>query len=239
MSHCGAVLLAVAAAVGAGVQGLEAERVFAGAALPLAAAVAAGDAARVRALAGGPADVNAQGRDGVTLLQWALLNKSVAGLQVLLEAGADAAAPGVDGATVLHLAAAAEDPACLRVLLARRVDPNLRHARTGATPLMAALMAERPVQARLLLEAGADPNAADAQGDTALHVAAKINDAGALLRLLQAGADAQTRNARGVGFQRYLAMTPERVLSNEERQRREAVYAWLDAHGVAREPERR
>jgi len=238
MRHCGAVLwAAVAATVAQGAQALDADRVFAaGPVAQLAAAAASGDAARVRSLAGRPADVNARGRDDVTLLQWALLNRSASGLQALLEAGADASQPGVDGATVMHLAAAADDAVYLQTLLAHRADPGVRHARTGATPLMAAITAGRAAQVRLLLDAKTDLGAADGQGDTALHMAAKINDGAAVLALLQAGADPLARNRRGVTFQRYLAMTPERVLSADARRQRQAVDEWLQAHRIAREP---
>lgn len=238
MRHCAVVLCAAVAAAGGvgGVQALELDRVFgAGPAAQLAAAAAGGDAVRVRELAGRSADVNARGRDDVTLLQWALLNRSVEGLRALLEAGADPSRPGVDGATVLHLAAAAEDPAYLKTLLAHRADPNVAHARTGATPLMAALMASRSTQVRLLLEARADVRAADGQGDTALHLAAKVNDAATALRLLHAGADPRALNRRGVTFQRYLSMTPERVLTDDARAQRQVLYAWLAQHGVGRE----
>lgn len=215
---------------------MEVDRVFgAGPAAQLAAAAAGGDGARVRELAARGADLNARGRDDVTLLQWALLHRSADGLRALLAAGADASRPGIDGASVLHLAAAAEDPAYLKLLLAQGADPDVPHARTGATPLMAALMAGRSAQVRLLLESKARLAAADAQGDTALHVAAKVNDAPSALLLLQAGADPGARNQRGVTFQRYLALTPERVLSAEAQVQRRALRAWLAGHGIATE----
>ncbi|MED5622337.1 ankyrin repeat domain-containing protein [Ideonella sp. BN130291] len=213
---------------------MDARQVFATpAAAQLAEAAAAGDAARVRQLAAAGADPNASGDQGVTLLQWAVLNKNVAGLNALLDAGADPVRPGTGGATVVHLAAMADDPAYLQALLARRVNVNLPHGRSGATPLMAALMGEREAQFRLLLQAHADTNRPDAQGNTALHVAAKINDAARVLDLLKAGADPHARNAQQATFQRYLVMTPDNVLSAEEKLRRQAVFDWLRAHGVA------
>jgi ankyrin repeat protein len=234
MRHWLLVLLALWAATVQGGQRLEARQVFAAPAVAqLADAAAAGDSARVRQLAAAGADLNATGDQGVTLLQWAVLHKSVAGLNALLDAGADPARPGTGGATVLHIAAMVDDPAYLQALLARRVNVNLPHARTGATPLMSALLGEREAQFRQLLQAGADPDRVDAQGNTALHLAAKINDAARVLDLLKAGADPHAVNAQQATFQRFLAMTPEKVLSAEERQRRQAVHEWLRAHGVA------
>ena len=45
-------------------------------------------------------------------------------------------------------------------------------------------------------------------------------------------ADPSSRNAQGATFQRYLNMTPIDVLSEEARQEREGLLAWLKAHDV-------
>lgn len=200
----------------------------------LAEAAARGDAARVRALAPG-VDLSTRGDKHVTLLQWALLNRSIDGLKALLDAGADPAQPGMDGDTVVHFAAKANDPAYLAELLARGVDPNVANADTGAGPLAAALMGEAEPQFRALLKAGADPNRADRMGNTPLHVAGQINEPARALDLLEAGADPQARNRQGATFQRYLFMTRAALLNAETRRRREAVEAWLKAHDIALE----
>jgi ankyrin repeat protein len=200
----------------------------------LADAVAAGDRADIRRLAAG-VDLSARGDKQVTLLEWAVFNQSLDGLSALLELGADPAWPGVDGGTVVHLAAMAKDPAFLEALLAHGADPDTRHSVTGATPLSAALMGERPVQFKRLLSAGADPNHADRMGNTALHVAGKINQPDHALELLKAGADANARNAQGVTFQRYAFMTPPSLLNARTRADRDALHAWLREHGIALE----
>jgi uncharacterized protein len=197
----------------------------------LAEAVADGDAVRVRELAA-DADLTARGDKGVTLLQWALLNRSVAGMKALLDAGADPSQPGIDGDTVVHLAAMANDPTYLQVLLAHGASPDASNGQTGATPLRAALMAERDEQFRALLAAGADPDRPDRTGNTPLHVAGQINEPARALDLLKAGADPQARNAQGATFQRYLFMTRSALLNADARREREAVEAWLGAHGI-------
>lgn len=200
----------------------------------LADAVAQGDAPRVHALA--PAvDLSARGDKQVTLLQWAVLNRSLAGMKALLDAGADPRQTGMDGDTVVHTAAMADDPTYLAELLARHVDPDLPNAGNGAGPLRAALMGDRETQFRALLAAGANPNRADRLGNTPLHVAGQINEPARALDLLEAGADPAARNAQGVTFQRYLFMTKPALLNAETRRRREAVEAWLAAHGIALE----
>lgn len=198
----------------------------------LAGAVAGGDVERVGRLAR-DVDLEVRGARNVTLLQWALLNRNLAGLQALLRAGADPAQPGIDGSTVVHMAAMAEDPAYLETLLAHRADPDTPHGVTGATALSAALMGERAVQFQALLAAGADPNRADRLGNTALHVAGKINEPGLALELLNAGADPDARNAQGVTFRHYLFSIRAELLDEGTRRDRQAVQAWLRARGIA------
>lgn len=202
----------------------------------LADAVAAGDRGEIRRLAArNPAALAARGDKNVTLLEWAVFNQSPEGLDELLALGADPSQPGVDGSTVVHLAAMARDPAYLETLLARGADPNVEHAHTGAAPLAAALMGERAIQFRRLLVAGADPRHADRMGNTALHVAGKVNQPDLALELLKAGTDPLARNAQNVTFQRYAFMTPPSLLSSQARAQREALVAWMRERGIALE----
>lgn len=197
----------------------------------LAEAAARGDRRRVAELAPG-VNLAAQGDDGVTLLQWALLNKSADGMEALLDAGANPNQVGLDGDTVVHLAAMADDSRYLTLLLARGADPNVAHGETRATPLRDALIGEREPQFRALLAAGADPNRADRMGNTPLHVAGQINEPARALDLLNAGADPAARNLQNATFQRYLFMTRVSLLNAETRRDREAVQAWLTARGI-------
>lgn len=232
----GLCLSAAVAFAQPGVRAMRAGQAFSSpAAAELAQAASDGDAAQVRALVAAGADANARGERGISVLQWALYQRSVEGMRALLAAGADPAQGADDGATVLQLAAMAEDPRYLRALLEARVDPNLPNTVTGATALTAALMAERHEHFAALLAAGADPGRADRLGNTPLHVAAKINEFGHALTLLRAGADPNARNAQGVTFQRYMFMSPDRLLNARTRGERDAVAAWLRERGVALE----
>ncbi len=202
------------------------------AAAQLAQAARSGDVALLRELVAAGANPNAQGLRGTTLLQWTMLDGNRTGFDALLDAGADPTRGNDAGLTALHLAAMADTPHWLDALLQRKVHVDTPNAVSGATPLMAALLAERSDNADRLLAAGAARDAADRQGNTALHVAAKINQADRVLSLLRAGADPSRKNAQGVTFQRYLLITPEALLDDATRADRSAVADWLQAHRI-------
>lgn len=198
----------------------------------LAQAVKSGDAARIRELVAGGANPDARGDNGTTMLQWAMLQQSRSGFEALLAAGADPARGDDDGMTAVHLAAQADTPYWLETLLANGASPDTPNTVTRATPLMAALMTERGANAQRLLDAGAQVDAIDRQHNTALHVAAKINQMDWVLKLLEAGANPGAVNGQGVTFQRYLFMTRDAMLNASARRDRDAVRGWLRAHNV-------
>lgn len=201
----------------------------------VAEAVKHDDADAVRAAVAGGANPNAQGEEGLNLLQFAILNAQPHSLKALLQAGADPNRPGIGGATALHTAAIVDDPQYLELLLEFRGDPNVEHAITAETPLAQATGPRTDAQFRLLLQAGADPNKADRTGNTPLHRAGMINAGAHVLALLHAGADARLRNAQQASFQTYYFRTDANVLNAQARAQREAVVQWLREHDVALE----
>src|SRR3546814_5544129 len=151
--------------------------------VPLAEAVARGDAARIRALAS-TADLSAHGEDHITLLEWAIWNQQPDSLSALLEAGADPAAPGMDQETVAHMAAMVNDARYLQVLIDQGAPIDLVGARGGRTPIFRAVENRRAAPFDLLVEAGADIRRTDSMGNSLLHVAAQVNAADRIPPLL-------------------------------------------------------
>lgn len=200
----------------------------------LADAARKSDTARMRTLLRGGANPNSQGARGVTQLDWAIRRQSRPAFDFLLGAGANPAALDSNGDNVVRWASRADDTTYLAILLAHHVDPNVETASDSSPPLVEALMAACDRQMRMLIGAkGIDLNRANIVGDNVLITAAMINDFQNVLMLLKAGADPLHRNKRGETFQRYLGMTPEKVMSKEGKDRLAEIRAWLTAHGVA------
>lgn len=121
----------------------------------------------------------------------------------LLRAGASAdAQPGPydrDQRSLAIIAATAPDLRLMRELIQRGVDVNRPVA--GLTPLLAATRdsySGRPEAVMTLVTNGADTRAADAEGNTALHLAALSREAGVAAILLDAGADTGAVNRDGL-----------------------------------------
>jgi len=82
--------------------------------------------------------------------------------------------------------------------------------------------------------AGRIPISGGQNGNTPLHVPARVNASSLALELLQA-VPIRARSTAGVTFVRYLDMTPDNVLTDDARSQREAVHTWLSVHQVAAE----
>ncbi|MFL4557696.1 ankyrin repeat domain-containing protein [Yersinia kristensenii] len=194
--------------------------------IPIADAIVHGDVDQIHQLANKTL-LQQQGKQDVTLMQWAILNQQPESLAALVREHADPFQPGMQGNTAWHTAASIQDAHYMQILLESNIRPDARNSVTLATPLAAAIIAGREIQVILLLVAGVDPNIADRMGDTPLHLAGKSNAPDLALRLLKAGADPEVRNKQGATFQQYLAMTPLNIQSAEMQQKHQQLNAWL------------
>lgn len=201
----------------------------------LAHAIQENDLQSLQKLIDQGADLNILGDHDTSLLMWALFHKREKAMALLLENGANPSLHDDEGQTVLHLAAAMEDPRFLTLLINQKVDPNLINKITKATALFEAILANRNKQFKDLLAAGINPNLADNVGDTALHIAASIDNAEQVLDLLEAGADPTLRSQLNVTFQKYFFMMNEAIMTEEGKEGRKKVKAWLKAHNIALE----
>ncbi|HNX52235.1 MAG TPA: ankyrin repeat domain-containing protein [Pontiellaceae bacterium] len=159
----------------------------------LAQAADRGNVSRIKDLVKKGGDVNAQGKDGITPLLWALIKQNEKGLQALLEQGAD---PNIittrangEKFSVLHLAAIMENPDYLRLALEHGGNPNLVDPDSGKTPVYEAIMNRRRENIDLLIAAGANLNFKDRTGQTPAMIAAGLSQYDVVYEMIKAGAD--------------------------------------------------
>ena len=134
------------------------------------------------------ADINAPGEHGETLLIAALRGKQGDTARILIERGADVNAPDRIGQTALICAAMRGDLDTTRLLLKRGADIAVADNR-GQTALLSAAFADKQDIITLLADAGAQIGPVEA---------AILGDLLAVRRMLDAGADVDTRTRGGI-----------------------------------------
>lgn len=133
----------------------------------------------------------------------------------LLELGLPVDGIDAQGCSALLRAAGGGHDVVVALLLERGADTSLA-ARTGATPLSAAISMRHVGVVDQLLRAGAAPDLALPGAVTPLMLAAALGQPELISRLLAHGADAQARDAQGLGPLHCAAL---HAFSSRDRQR--------------------
>ncbi|MGH9674985.1 MAG: ankyrin repeat domain-containing protein, partial [Bryobacteraceae bacterium] len=170
---------------------------------------AAPDPARVKLLVDHRADVNVRSKQGRTPLLAAAFAGCLESVRILLAAGADMKTQDQSASNVLFGAADSAEPKLMRLLLERGAPPDTPNV-TGFTPLMRTAGNSQLEMVRLLLARGANVHAANVFGGevpkgpielkkiTALLWAAPFASRDVIAALLDAGANINARDARGM-----------------------------------------
>ena len=212
-----------------------------------------GDVKEIDRLVGSGVDVNAEGKDGVTPLLWAMTARNHDGFLRLLERGADPNRPHSPadnrfGSSVMSAAAHSKiDSFYLEAVLKHGGNPNLVEP-TGnranlteqTTPLQAAAIYSRRVEnLDLLVRAGADLNRkAGHFGSTPLTDAAAAVWYEGVYRLLEAGADFRIKDDAGSSIADF-AVTENTPYTPEVRRWKDKVLDFLEKKGVDLEATRK
>lgn len=136
---------------------------------PLHSLAASGEFYLVNALLKHNVDVNIQDKDGLTVLQKAVISKKQAIFNCLLRESANPFVRDKDGATLMHYAVRTASSPMIKILLLYNVDINLED-NDGWTPLHLAVQTRRTDIVRLLLIEGADKTIKNQDGLTPLDL---------------------------------------------------------------------
>jgi hypothetical protein len=190
-------------------------------------AVLADDAARVRTLARTGADVNALPEIGAPPLLWAVHFERLEAMVALLEAGADPCQqiPSLSDDSVFIVVLRTERIDQLKLLLSKGGDPNCPVANPNDLSLLGIAAFKGPLEhVRLMVEAGADMHFRQDGYGTVVGKAHSGGNYDIVLYFLESG---YRHDLEDVAVDTQL----RRVDETHEPQR-QAVIAWLKAHGV-------
>ncbi|TMW55585.1 hypothetical protein Poli38472_010467 [Pythium oligandrum] len=134
-----------------------------------------------------------------TPLHWATVNGAKDAVELLLDAKADANFQDARGRTPLHWAARVNRLEVVKILLDNGADPNIADD-GGMTPILCAACAggTSAEMFKALVNHGANINyQLPSTGDTALHIAVKLDDQQTAVALLSVGGDIMRMNHDG------------------------------------------
>ncbi|MEI7612649.1 MAG: ankyrin repeat domain-containing protein [Betaproteobacteria bacterium] len=160
---------------------------------PLQAAACAGQESAIRGLLARKADIDLATGTGQTPLMLAMTNGRDAAARLLVDSGARLETADATGNTPLLLAASKGDRAFAEYLLKKGASPMAQN-KAGGTAL---LLSTDVGLSKTLAALGADPLALTIEGDSGLHLAAKLGNAQTALFFLEHGVDVSLRNRSG------------------------------------------
>jgi hypothetical protein len=208
----------------------------------LAAAVDAGDTAAVVAAVRDGADVHAWGKDGYSILYWAMARKNVAGFEALLKNGADVAGDYRDPAVVtenrlrdfiVRLTLEVADPGFLKAALRQGLNPNyVLDKDSNESLLFLAGGRHNEPALQILLDSGANIEQQNHLGYTALGEAMLRRDSKTMWFLMERGAELTVKNVFGHDLAWQLREYGSRGVRPEQREYFEKVVDELVRRGL-------
>lgn len=141
--------------------------------------------------------VDTPGRDGITPLYWAILNRNIDGVRALLSAGANPQLTNVAGLSPFLLSSTLKDSRYLQAMAPHAIQVD-QTDQAGRTALSFAVRAGNEANGTQLLEKGANVSAKDALGLTALHHAVIVGNPKVVRLLLKYGASVEAKDGKGL-----------------------------------------
>lgn len=203
--------------------------------LTLCSAVLEQDVPEVNRLIADGANLNLQGRDGITPLLWTLGTKNKEMFELLLVSGANPNIQTKRGSSVMGYVAAMPDPFFLKAVLQHSGNPNLVDPESLETPLIETIFHDQFANMKMLLRHGADPNYATPMGHTVMMDAASLNRYDMVSYLLANGSDPRLATTNGhtiVDLLRNDLKNPHLLRTGELFEAKAKVIDLLESNGV-------
>ena len=188
------------------------------------------------------ADVNARGKDGFSILYWAMARNATAGFEALVRHGADVTAQYRDPTLladetkrgcIIRLALTADSPEFLRAILRHGFDPDyMLCEESGETLLFQAVGEHVEPAMKMLLDAGASIDHCNCVGFTAMESAVLRCDYRSAWFLLQRGADPRIRSDSGTDLPTLFKTYGSRGVRPDQREAFEKVVNELVKRGL-------
>ena len=220
-------------------QTIQSQRLFADPkAAALAEALRSNDLTKAGQLLDEGVDINAVGKDGITLATWTIMVKNKPSFKWLFDHGANPNLIPPNDRGVLLWTAGGDDPYWLDILLQHNADVNLQRKsdrEDTETPLSEAIFECRKKNLEMLIKAGADinfrgPEKMDGGGTPAIDAAQGGWFEGVYI-LLEAGADFRPRTTGGWDLT-YEAVRHSAALDDDNARWREKVIQLLKEKGA-------
>lgn len=198
----------------------------------LARAASEGDLAAMDAAIAAGANLNYQGLDGTTPLEWSLYAENKPAFEKLYKAGADPYLMDSRAMNVVVLATRIDDPGYLKILLENGLDPNRPADEDRHPPIFSAIFQARWPQFELLIGHCYDLNWASPKfARTAAIEAVSIGQFGMAVYLVENGHDHNLRE---------LMLTADiRRVGGEQAEYKEQLIGMLKALGEQFPPDSR
>jgi uncharacterized protein len=147
-------------------------------------------------------NIDAPGRDAMTLMWWAILNEKLAAVTTLAKLGSNVEGQPVNGLGYpLYIAFRQDDAHLLAAMLDGGLSPNLEDKDKTALLQQVISRGDDPFAAvRLLVSRGADINHRDSIGGTALTESVDVNRPDIAIYLLEKGANPEVQFSNGATF---------------------------------------
>jgi uncharacterized protein len=212
------------------------EKFFDGPELEIARSIHDGNVSAIGKLAGS-ANLNKVGREGMTLLFYAISEEQYDAVRELVEAGANPYSEIAGFGSPMSVAVEQESPRMLEALLAGGANPNGNF--TADTPLLfKAVMQQDVAFTKAFIKAKVNADLKDSLKETAIFTATRVGSFDSALALIEYGASTDLTETNGVSYAWTVHKAVDRFPADSDQGKKiRKIKAILEQRGVKFPPD--